>query len=281
MMNNLTSLIEYLNEDIDEVAISLSDALSKDLAAFILNSQIILYDTNKAQQLIQSNIIYNNKGVPNVTYNDLYDIIQFRDAVVGYIRVTQDSTCDIDTFEVVTSAAIKGYGPLLYDLMLSNIYPKFLISDRGSVSQQAQKIWNHYFYIRSDVNKVLLQSTFNTNMDDRCPLPHEILDKHPNILSLLTKIDNITRNFHSDEPIYAVTGINKMVDQLKLELADIPTAHKFQIQSPIPLQPLINNHDNFIKKIQHILNMNDIGAVIRDNLKDEANLFFQDLYHHA
>lgn len=48
-------------------------------------------------------------------------------------------------FEVKNAAAEKGFGPAMYDIVMSYISPKFLMSDRKDVSDSAQKIWRFMF----------------------------------------------------------------------------------------------------------------------------------------
>lgn len=48
-------------------------------------------------------------------------------------------------FEVKNSAAEKGFGPAMYDIVMSYISPKFLMADRKDVSGAAQKVWKFMF----------------------------------------------------------------------------------------------------------------------------------------
>lgn len=63
-----------------------------------------------------------------------------------------NSTCD--AYEVLISAAEGGYGPLLYDAVMENVYPKWLTPDRKTVSSEASRVWKHYFERRTDVEHV-------------------------------------------------------------------------------------------------------------------------------
>lgn len=70
--------------------------------------------------------------------------------------------------EVKQSAAVKGYGPLLYDIVMAKEHG--LIPDRHEVSVDAQKIWNYYFNNRKDVTHKKLDDVDNpktpTKVDD-------------------------------------------------------------------------------------------------------------------
>lgn len=59
---------------------------------------------------------------------------------------------------VSSSAAVKGYGPLLYDAVMS-LHPEGLAPDRNKVSPAAQRVWQYYLTNRPDVEKVSLKGT--------------------------------------------------------------------------------------------------------------------------
>lgn len=60
--------------------------------------------------------------------------------------------------QISTSAAESGWGPLMYDIALGASYPGWVVSDRGSVSRHALRVWSHYLTKRPDVEKKLLFS---------------------------------------------------------------------------------------------------------------------------
>ena len=67
-------------------------------------------------------------------------------------------------WSVSLSGAAKGWGPLLYDVALeyTTKIAGGLISDRETVSGEAEKIWRYYNTRRSDVQKSQLDDTENT-----------------------------------------------------------------------------------------------------------------------
>lgn len=117
-MTNLPTLLEYLDEDINEAAKSVKQAISEKLAASTTNNSIILYNPQAALSSTKNNI---ENGYA------IEDTISFNNAIVGYVLFDSDSSCE-DAYEVKQSAALSGYGPLLYDLVLSHIYPNFKVS---------------------------------------------------------------------------------------------------------------------------------------------------------
>lgn len=65
-----------------------------------------------------------------------------------------------DFYTVALSAAETKYGPLLYDVALGMKYPGWVMSDRGSVSAAANRVWGHYLRNRPDVERVFLVDHF-------------------------------------------------------------------------------------------------------------------------
>jgi len=70
--------------------------------------------------------------------------------IVGYVRYVQhDSDC-LKANEIQSSASLKGYGPLMYDILMS-LSPHGIMSDRVKTSDAARKVWNVYDTQRNDV----------------------------------------------------------------------------------------------------------------------------------
>lgn len=79
--------------------------------------------------------------------------------IVGMMRVNEkykSSNKQWGAAEVEMSAARKGWGPFLYDIVMSS--EEALVPDRGEgdVSPDAQRVWNFYFTNRRDVKHKLL-----------------------------------------------------------------------------------------------------------------------------
>ena len=93
---------------------------------------------------------------------DMFDLQDFYDnnlkAMLSLVSYTDDP-CH-DSMEVRKSAAVKGWGPTLYDLVME-LTEQPLINDRGSVSDPAQSMMQFYKDKRTDVEKKLLD-----NIDD-------------------------------------------------------------------------------------------------------------------
>ena len=81
-----------------------------------------------------------------------------------YIR---NLDCD-GAYYVVLSQAADGWGPLLYDIAIEVATGKGsgLVSDRTSVSKEAQEVWEKYMHDRADVEKFQCDDQYNTLTDD-------------------------------------------------------------------------------------------------------------------
>ena len=83
-------------------------------------------------------------------------------------------------WEVVRSAAEGGYGPTLYDMVMS-ISPMGLTPDRLQVSDEAKKVWDFYAHKRPEIEKRFLdgQELTTTDFDDcRTHAPRSYLLYH-------------------------------------------------------------------------------------------------------
>ena len=91
--------------------------------------------------------------------------------IVGFIKAMPHSGECNDAMEVKMSAASKGYGPLMYDIVMSD-GDGGLLPDRVSTSDQAKKLWQFYGSKRGDVKKVPLDNADDPKTpepDDDCP----------------------------------------------------------------------------------------------------------------
>jgi len=93
----------------------------------------------------------NDVKVDNIT--DV-DMASFKEAIYAMISVHPHDLNPYSAATVQASAANKGYGPLLYDIVMAN--EKGLMSDRDSVSQSARKVWSYYKNKRKDVEAKLI-----------------------------------------------------------------------------------------------------------------------------
>jgi len=123
-------------ELLDEAASSAQDAINNGLALYV-------DDQNESIRMI----LYEPKLIiPRIQQRES---VSSTELVVGSIFFETDVS-ECGAWEITTTVAQKGYGPLMYDLAMSYIAPEFLISDRRRVSASARKIWNYMFTVRSN-----------------------------------------------------------------------------------------------------------------------------------
>lgn len=58
-----------------------------------------------------------------------------------------------DIFQIDRTSAEKGYGPLIYDILLQELNP-YGLKPANKIKQEAMNVWKYYFTKRSDVSKV-------------------------------------------------------------------------------------------------------------------------------
>ena len=131
-----------IEEDLDEVAKNLSNLSNEGLGLFFSENdrgsmrRFVLVDLKALEEYILVKP-QNNAAEINAAR---------RRMVVGTIKYFQE---DNDSWSIGTSAAERGYGPIMYEVAMSSIHPNWLGPD-AQVSESAQKVW-YKFYQRSDI----------------------------------------------------------------------------------------------------------------------------------
>jgi len=89
----------------------------------------------------------------------------------GVIRLERRVLPGGNVWEVVHSAAAKGYGPMLYDLAMEFVVGHLgglgITPDTSIVSDEARGVWSYYLSSRPDVEKEELPSDVFTGASDR------------------------------------------------------------------------------------------------------------------
>jgi hypothetical protein len=134
----INSIIKEELEVLDEAAKTLKDISSMALStSSVDNGKIfVLYDPTLVIDILKLGI----EGNPDLTKATI---------AVCYI---EKNPCGF--WEVKNSAARKKYGPILYDIVMSEIHPAYLASDRKWTSSAARKIWNYLFTYRANEMKM-------------------------------------------------------------------------------------------------------------------------------
>ena len=243
---NLKLLLEQLlAEDVDEVAVPVSRARAEKLALFVQGGSepgIVLYNPSR----ILNEFKY---AEPSTLEDDILQVVIDARATVGFISYTKQPT--LGCYSVNLSAAEKEYGPLVYDLLLSTLYPEFLTSDREQVSKSAQKVWSYYFNNRKDVEKQLIPGAeLVKNYGHTVPvIGNELRD----IVREYWPIEGELRGLEAFKATRAFIakkqGLKleqqKLVDEYKKRIMDNPLAFMYRIQKPKSFVSLINNHKAF------------------------------------
>ena len=113
----------------NEVAVPFSEIGKSEMALkLIKNDDMILF------------ILYR----PSVLTKYFQDWESTDGLTVGMMNVvlSEDSN---KIYEVKAAAAEQGYGPTLYDIVMSYIAPKYLMADRKEVSDAARKVWRFMY----------------------------------------------------------------------------------------------------------------------------------------
>lgn len=140
MSRELTLFIEQIIEqEIDEVAVSPQRAESSGYALFT------------EQRGRFTNIVLFNPAVYGVEYkasrmND--ESLSSYKSILGIMFLEKDKGCK--TWRVAGSAAVKGYGPLVYDVALTECGSDGLAPDKGMVSASARNVWLYNFTTRKN-----------------------------------------------------------------------------------------------------------------------------------
>lgn len=144
-----------------ESAISIKKAISDGLALHrydkLSSVEYILYDPDVAiQTIVGEDDIHALKKLPVLGYMSIYKRASNEDGPCYYAR------------QVGASAAESGYGPLMYDIVMSDM-GGFFVPDRDSVSTSASKLWKFYDELRPDV----LVNDLDDINDPKTPPPHD------------------------------------------------------------------------------------------------------------
>lgn len=174
------------------------------------------------------------------------------DAAYGTMQWSNSPKCGKDTMEVKSVASERGWGPLLYDIVMSIINPLWLIADRGSVSDAAYNVWEYYFYRRSDVEQEIIPELAS----DKCSLP---------AFSDNSELEKRWRDIRK-----SIMQNDVQDKDLEEMFADEPMAWRYRLRSTIDYQSLIDNHKKFMK--------NQSIKIDESQYDRTANIYFNSRY---
>lgn len=196
------------------------------------------------------------------TINDV-----IRSSFVGMVTFTKPSDwnrCSASDVRIVQlAAAEKGWGPLLYDIAMSLVYPNYLVSSREDVSGHARKVWDHYLLNRPDIEHVSLGDLVRSG---KCDIPElrEITDELEDARARLTILQDKQKELEGTKEAEALAND---IEEAKAEYRASATkrnrfiegsssSYKFRIRQPITnTKELEANTDAFLDKLRSL----DIG----------------------
>lgn len=147
---------------------TVDDAAGEGLALYVFSgsnkAELVLYHPDKILAMLKA-----FKGRHDVDLDEDVKAL-FARAVAGQVTLSRKHKGKCwGAWEVVSSSAEKGYGPMLYDVAMAVAPSKTLVSDRSSVSPSAKGVWSYYFHNRGDVEKLPLD-----DIDDpKTPTPED------------------------------------------------------------------------------------------------------------
>jgi len=249
----LKTLLEHLlSEDVDEAAVAVAQAKSENLALFVGDDEgciaMVLYRPDILVEKVKSTVSKRKGNSPNwFSFDDVEALIDDdRGVIVGMIQFLYVPRYG-PTYHVNLSAAEHGYGPLLYDLALSKIYPNFLMADRTSVSDSASSVWKYYMEKRPDVIKQLINKGTPPDRDLRA-LSTKVYVAKQNLKDVGLKDGDAAelQQYHHE--------LQRKYDALAAEYKEgceaHPLSYMYKITKPKSFVSLVNNHRKVIQQLK-------------------------------
>lgn len=214
--------------EIEEAAKTANDAASLDYAIIHCRPDgqylYVLIDTKDARSSLAK--------TTNTDMSLFEWFTDISDSIKGVMYLSAND--DDKTFSVANSAAISGFGPLLYELAMSEISPKHLTSDT-SVSPAAMAVWTK-FYERQDVNKVPVESFYHWPCEEEATsrlhfAANYIIKNFPDKLEALALIESRLANCRNSNTKSMISTEEFFVELAsKIELKLLPMLFGFSMQ---------------------------------------------------
>lgn len=224
-------------QDIEEAAKTASDAVSMDYALITGRPDgqymFVLVDTRNARETL-------SKIVPGMGLFEWFNEVNDAIKAVMFLEDNEDGK----TISVRNSAAVSGFGPLIYELAMSGLAPKYLTTDT-KVTLGAMNLWSK-FYERQDVTKVPLEKLYRQPCEEvvkgllRSAANH-IVRHMPDRLQALSLIEQrITdcRNHVRPQPVDEF--LSELSQQIDLKLLPMLFGYTMQHGSPGTVRVLAN-----------------------------------------
>ena len=217
-----------------------SDAVSEGLALMVSNRPggditLVLYDAGLLAEVITEMIRDLESQGERADLRELHHfewLGDVPDLIIGLLgaAANRSGQCN-DAYEITTSVALRGYGPMLYDAMMSTVPGNTLTPDRHAVSDDASAVWKYYRDNRSDVETTKLDNVKDPQTlpkKDDCKLHKSYDDDHwldqsyssdgIDVSGLVSAHDNVLKDISDEIHTYLDLKINpkKLEHALKL-----------------------------------------------------------------
>ena len=201
-------------------------------------SLFVLYDAKALISAIDAEVVKAEKTEKIDFMKDLSDaerqsaineilMDELRGQIYAIINLRDDARGNAyDTKMVGSSAARKGYGPLIYDIAMAQAGG--IMPDRRSVSDDAHRVWDYYQKNRGDVEAKQIDDMWDpktpTEVDDALMAKGEPEDSSLNqayFIKNFPQVSNLQANHQALLDTYAVSdvdpGFAMAADQFFLE----------------------------------------------------------------
>ncbi len=175
----VVNTVEKLRECIRailEAAISSSSASGQGLALYVnsTQSQKVEYVLYSPRALVDAIEAHNVFADDDVDLSEALGAVDPHDVIYGYIVVRKNSGKCWNSGEVKYSAARKGYGPLMYELAMSD-FVRLMPDHGGGSSPSARNVWARYAN-RPDVKKLPFDDIANPKTEPKEDDCHVYMD---------------------------------------------------------------------------------------------------------
>jgi hypothetical protein len=167
VIRNERLLRTYIRHLVREAAITPKGASASGLALYAFKAmkggfdRFVLYDPSAFHRFMKAykeHDEHDHESVISLAGLKGYDSI-----IMGFIETRQKAKCN-NAGEVKASVAVKGYGPMMYDIAMA-AYEGGIISDRSTTSASAKNVWKGY-NARGDVASKPLDNIEEPKTDD-------------------------------------------------------------------------------------------------------------------
>lgn len=259
----------------NEAARTAEEALNNEVFAYHdpeFRNKVILISRNKILQAIDS---VKKTGLMQNFFSHITKNIA-QEAIVGYISFSQNSSIK-DLYKGESSAAVDGFGPLMYQLAMYVIHPSWLMSD-SSLKPASHRVWQKMYefseqgvYERKFLAEYKIQLIYNRRSSG---LPDDA-NRNKKIEEYITAVQN------NDIP----KTEDAFIEWVKENLPEEPIknfghfwAYRKTSHDP-KIKNLFDQGEKFIEQLKAELKISKDSA--REIIEGSATQFFRNLYDSA